>query len=195
MNFKMTLVVFLILISKRGISQLDQGNWLVGGNAKFYSYTNKNSSITGGYSNEGKYTEIEISPNIGYFIGDKVALGLKTSFVSFSGRVTSPAGLETNTRRLWVGPFGRYYFLDKEKTHNILLESSYQTGVFNGSFGSKGKLRTFSVLAGTVLYFNSSVGIEFLLGYSYKFEDIETTVKDIRSGLQIGIGLQFHLTK
>lgn len=191
---KSMLVLLFFLISSVAVCQLNQGNWLVGGTGKFYSYTNNFSSITGGYNNTGKFTEIDLSPNIAYFVSDKLAFGLKPTFSSLKGKVTSTGGLSTNVTRFMIGPFGRYYLLDQEKPHNILVESSYQFGTLNSTFGQKGNLRAFSVLAGPVLYFNSSVGIEFLLGYSYKLEDVENAAKDIKKGFQLGVGIQFHLT-
>ncbi len=189
------LVLLFFMISSVAVCQLNQGNWLVGGTGKFYSYTNNNSSIVGGYDNTGKLTEIDFSPNIAYFISDKLAVGIKPTFSSLKGKLNSTGGLTTSVSRFMVGPFGRYYLLDQEKPHNILVESSYQLGTYNGSFGLKGNLRAFSILAGPVLYFNSSVGIEFLLGYSYKLEDVKNATKDIKKGFQLGVGMQIHLTK
>lgn len=192
MNFRILSVVLFILFAKSSLGQLDQGNWLVGGSAKLYSYSNNFGSTANSIT--AKYTEIDISPNVGYFLADRFVLGLRPTFSSFSGRVTSAGGGTTSVQRFWIGPFGRYYFLDSDKTHNILLESSYQFGKYNGR-GQKGDLRTFSVLAGPALYFNSSVGIEFLFGYSHRLEEVKNASKDIKNGLQIGIGIQFHLTK
>lgn len=173
-------------------SQLTKGNWLAGGTGKFYSYNDTYSSST--YSNKARYTQIDISPSIGYFIVDKLAFGLRPTFSSIKGEVTTPGGGSTNVQRYWIGPFGRYYFLDKDNPFNILTDVSYQYGIFNAG-GQKGKLNTFSALVGPVIYFNSSVGIEFLLGYSYSKEDVELASKDIRKGFQIAAGFQIHLEK
>ena len=71
---------------------------------------------------------------------------------------------------------------------------SYQFGLLNAG-GQKGDLRGFPALAGPVVFFNSSVGLEFLLGYSYSMEDIETFLKQVRKGFQIAVGFQIHLEK
>ena len=186
--------LFLILATSflTAKSQLNKGNWLVGGTGKFYSYNDYTSSST--YNVEGKYTEIAISPSVGYFVIDKLAFGLKPTFSSLKGKVTSPGGGITNIQRYWIGPFGRYYFLEKEKPYNIVTDISYQFGLFN-SGGQKGKLTNFSALVGPVIYFNTSVGIEFLLGYSYTKEDIEAVNKIITKGFQIAVGFQIHLEK
>jgi len=171
--------------------QITKGNWLVGGTGKFYSYTSQYTSAT--YSNEAKYTQIDISPNIGYFVTDKLAFGVRPSFSSIKGEVTTTGGGSTNTQRYWIGPFGRFYFLQPDKQFNILTDISYQYGFFGGI--PNGKLNQFSAMVGPVVYFNSSIGIEFLLGYSSSLEDVEGYQKETRKGFQIGIGFQIHLEK
>lgn len=172
--------------------QLTKDNWLVGGTGKFYSYTSQYSSAT--YSNEAKYTQIDVSPDIGYFVADRLAFGLRPTFSSIKGKVTTTGGLSTNVQRYWIGPFGRYYLLNIENRTNIVTDVSYQFGFFGGGL-AKGNLSTFSALAGPVVFFNSSVGLEFLLGYSYSMEDAEMYQKEVRSGFQIAVGFQIHLEK
>ncbi|MCK9404309.1 MAG: hypothetical protein M0Q26_13005 [Chitinophagaceae bacterium] len=186
--------LFLILATSflTAKSQLNKGNWLVGGTGKFYSYNSEYSSAT--YNTEAKYTQIDLSPSVGYFVIDKLAFGLRPTFSSIKGKVIFPGGLSTNVQRYWIGPFSRYYFLNNENNYNIVADLSYQFGFFGGGL-AKGHLSTFSALAGPVIYFNTSVGIEFLLGYSYSKEDVEQGNKEIRKGFQIGIGLQIHLEK
>lgn len=173
-------------------AQLDKGTWLAGGTGKFYSYTSQYSSAT--YSNEASYTQIDLSPNVGYFVVDKLAFGIRPTFSSIKGKVTTAGGGSTNVQRYWIGPFGRYYFLKPDKQVNIVTDVAYQYGIFNAG-GQKGKLNTFSAMAGPVVYFNSSVGLEFLLGYSSSLEDVEQANKESRKGFQIGIGFQIHLQK
>ena len=186
------LLFFMLSFSITTWSQLDKGNFLVGGTGKFYSYTSTNSSSS--YNVEAKYTQIDLSPAIGYFVADKLAFGLKPTVSSIKGKVTSAGGGSTNVQRYLIGPFGRYYFLNKENNYNIVSDVSYQFGFFGGGL-AKGKLATFSALAGPVIYFNTTVGIEFLLGYSYSKEDVEQANKEIRKGFQLGIGFQIHLEK
>ncbi len=187
---------FLTVNSLTAECQITRKNWLVGGTGKFYSYTSQYSSTT--YSNEVKYTIIDLSPSIGYFFMDKLALGVRPTFSSFKEKVTIPGG--TNMQQYWIGPFGRYYFLQPDKLVNILTDISYQYGFYGGT--AYGKLNTFSAMVGTVVYFNSCVGIEFLLGYSSSLENIEgfredaeDFLKETRKGFQMGIGFQIHLEK
>lgn len=181
--------LFLSTVSQ---GQLTKGNWLVGGTGKFFSYSQ--SSTSSDFSVVGKYNQIDISPAVGYFVIDKLAFGLKPTFSSINGKSITTEGISTNVQRYWIGPFGRYYFLNSEKQYNIVTDVSYQFGFLGGGL-VKGSLSTFSALAGPVIYFNSSVGIEFLLGYNYTKEDAEKGNKDIKKGFQTSVGLQIHLEK
>lgn len=118
---------------------------------------------------------------------------MRPAFSSSKGKVTTTGGLSTNVKRYWIGPFGRYYFLQPDKQVNIVTDISYQYGFFGGI--AKGKLNTFSAMTGPVVYFNSSVGIEFLLGYYSSLADMEDYQKETRKGFQIAIGFQIHLEK
>ena len=75
-----------------------------------------------------------------------------------------------------------------------MTDVSYQWGFFGG--GLKGKLNTFSALAGPVIYFNTSVALEFLSGYHSSLEEATNGgFKTSRNGLQFSLGFQIHLEK
>ena len=177
-------------------AQLTKGHWLVGGNGAFDDYTMTNSSST---INSGiTYTNIAISADIGYFVTDKLAFGLKPTFSSSKDRdgysnIGSTG--RANLQKYWLGLFGRYYLLDKKRPYNILIDASYQFGAlvfFRKTQDTK--LRNFSLLVGPVIYLNSSVGIEFLMGYNHRINNIYT-VESTDKGVQIVIGLQINLKK
>ncbi|MFZ5978712.1 MAG: hypothetical protein ACOYU6_13775 [Bacteroidota bacterium] len=174
-------------------AQLEQGTWLVGGSGSYYNYTALNSGPN--YSTDSKYTNISLTPYIGIFILDKFAVGVLPTFSSVKGKVTSTGGMSTNVQRYRIGPFARYYILNAANPFNIVTAISYQYGVFGGI--ATGNLTTFSALAGPVIYFNSVVGLEMLLGYNYS-KEMQTDVGGINAitkGFQISVGFQIHLKK
>lgn len=189
-------VFFLMLLSLNltltAFSQITKNNWLVGGSGKLFSDNSDYNSTA--YSYTAKFTQIDISASVGYFLADKLALGLRPTFSSIKGKVTAIGGMSTNTQHYWLGPFARYYFLPSDKQLNFLTDIGYQFGVFN-SKGYKGDLASFSAFAGPVIYFNNCVGIEILFGYSYNKEDMEDVSKTIHKGFQTSIGFQIHLEK
>jgi len=189
------LSVYILPLTSMG--QLTKDNWLIGGMGNFYSYNQTYSSPTNNAT--AKYTSIEISASVGYFLIDKLSLGLRPTFSSYKGEVTS-SGLVTNTNKFAFGPFVRYYFLSTDKPFNLLTDISYQLGINKFALPpkEKGKFNTLSIMAGTEIFFNTTVGLDILLGYKLKTETIDDSpskYKDVRKGIQASIGLQIHLEK
>lgn len=188
---KLLFLLLAINISLNSIGQLTKGIWLLGGSGKLYSYSG--TYRTTAFYNTSKNLDVEISPSIGYFLIDKFALGLRPAFSWIKGNIDNGAFI-TNVKRFSLGPFARYYFLNTEKPYNIVADISYQYGTYAFT-NQKGTIKTLSIMAGPVIYFNTSIGLEFLLGYSSKIEDVEAGYKDTRKGFQIGLGFQIHLEK
>ncbi len=184
----------VIFLSANANAQLDKGTWLVGGMGSFSS--SNDSYSTSGYSQTSKTTEIKISPAVGYFFVDKLAAGIRTSYSQFKTKVDGAGGLFTNVKRFEFGPFARYYLLAKDKQLNIVTEANYQYGIYSfKEINQKGNINTWSFLAGPVVYFNTSVGLEFLLGYYSRTEDVKDSYKQTKQAFQMAVGFQIHLTK
>ncbi len=180
---KRLLPVFIIFIfSLTANSQIAKNSWLVSGNVSFA--TQKNSSAA---SVQYKQTDIQISPTIGYFLADNFAAGVRPSFTYGKNNLVADAKPQTIFS---IGPFARYYFLKNESPFNLLAEAAYAYG--SSKLASNSQQHSFSFAAGPVLYFNTSVGLEFLMGYS--------TAKVVNfsgrnTALRFGIGFQIHLEK
>ncbi len=182
---------FFSLIFLKANSQLSQGNWLVGGSGSFNS--RNGSYITTTINYDAKFTEYTISPKIGYFILDKFSIGLKPTLSRIKADYFPPASGYSDESRFFIGPYVRYYLLNIDKQFNILAEGSYQFGKFK-SENINGEIKNYSVFIGPVLYFNSSVGLEFLIGYSNNSENIQHLKSSIKN-LQVEVGFQIHLKK
>lgn len=178
-----TLVAFSLLTFNITKAQLTKGNWMLGGNISFTS-TNYNSTNYAPFS----YTTsvMDISPNIAYFIANNFNVGIKTSFNKLI-RVSDRSSY-TSFR---LGPSCRYYFLDNEKRINFLAEVGYRFGLEKGN-GGQTSATTYAGGLGCVAFFNSSVGIEFMVNYiSDKFNDYDGR----NNTIQLALGLQVHLIK
>lgn len=174
-------------------AQITKGNWLVGGNGSF-SYTDNKSSSYLNY----KSNMFTISPNLGHFFIDKFAAGVKIAISTSKANYPSTPVLQSYSARITFfnfGPFLRYYLLNLENNYNILIEGTYLHQIRksnNSNITSKESANSYGINAGPVVYFNSSVGIEFTVGYSsLKFEGFEGR----NSSLSANIGLQIHLEK
>ncbi len=186
---------FISFFSLYSFAQLDKGTWLVGGNGSFNSSKNTFAAnyLPNGVANY-QITSLKIMPNIGYFITDKFVGGIK---VTFDWYKNVGGGGYTNNKRTDYGMFTRYYFLNKEKDFNILIDGAFQLG--NSWLGNfKGTRNNYSIMGGPSIFFNSSVAIEFLAGYLYELEkirDVAISYNDLTKGFQFRIGLQIHLKK
>lgn len=174
---KMIILVLTVLMFTESYSQITKGNWLLSGSASISSL--KSSSAA---SIQFKQTDIQISAGVGHFFFDKFAAGIRPSLSYGSNTIANSSTVFS------VGPFVRYYFLKPENIINVVSDASYSYGRISGGQ----KLNSFSLFAGPVLYFNESVGLEFLIGYS--------TTKIIgfngsNNKMQFSIGFQFHLEK
>jgi len=93
------------------------------------------------------------------------------------------------------GPFARYYFLEKENQINLFVNANYAYNInkINNS-GTKGTMTSYnySFSGGPVVYFNSSVGLEFTIGW-YHYKSIDD--KSFTNSIRLGLGFQIHLEK
>lgn len=198
---KILILFFALLFVRNAHGQLEKSIWLVGGAGSFYSYNEDYTTPT--YSQTAKFTNIDFAASFGHFIFDKFAIGLRPNFSSYKGKVISASGGSggsTNSYRVAIGPFARYYFLNTDKPFNVLADVSYLFGFLRqlGALHEKGTNNSFSVMGGTEVFFNSSAGMEVLLGYTQSTVSIENSpgaFKNTKNGFQISIGFTLHLEK
>ena len=179
-NYVLILLCFFLFTKAKG--QITKGNWLVGGNANFSSIKSQTQSM----SSTSNVINLKVSPNIGKFLFDKLAVGIKANVEHTDASFNLS---ETKQTFYAFGPFVRYYFLSSDNQVNIFSEPSYQHFIFNPGTGLA---NNYSLILGSVIFFNSSVGIEFTTGYSItKNKKSDLTYKT----LQLGLGFQIHLEK
>jgi hypothetical protein len=157
--------------------QITKGNWLVGGSGQF----DKQHEDLQGLDIRG--TSISAAPDIGYFIINKLGLGLNFTFSYNRIKVKDNIG---KTTILGLGPFVRYYFLPADDRINIFSEAAYEyTTVFDGHYKNG-----FYFSTGSVIFFNSSVGLELAAKYSTLNSMISNATANT---LFLTIGFQIHL--
>ena len=181
-----------ITLSFSAFSQLEKRTWLLGGSGNLYSYHEKVDATLTNYTT--KFTNIDLSASVGYFFANKLVGGLRPDLLYEKG--SSSGGGHTNQLRVAVGPFIRYYFLNEEKQFNLLADVTYQLGVNKLLTGSgQGKINVLSAMTGVEVFFNSSVGLELLVGYANRVITIDGDAgySSHRKGFQTSIGFHFHL--
>ena len=157
-------------------AQITKGNWMTGGNASFYSIQLKDENTT------TKSVGLELRPNIGYFIIDKLAIGITPLLAYNKTENSSPV------TSYGVGPYVRYYLLKPENRINVLSHIGYS---YYGNNNSNSKNTAIDLKAGPVIYFNSSVALEMTINYNINNLNSSTTYNI----LSIGLGFQIHLEK
>ena len=173
-----------ILFTLSAHSQITKGNWMVGGYVNFSS--NKSEyKPTNGVKSTSSGSGILLSPTIGYFLIDKLSIGLSPSF-SYS----NPSNGD-NTFGYGGGPFVRYYLLKPDNRINILTHIGYSYFTNSRDSHSNG----YVLKAGPVVYFNSSVGLEFTIDYSRSSSSYNDGSDFLSKSINIGLGLQVHLEK
>jgi hypothetical protein len=175
----------VLLISTAGRGQVTKNHWLVGGTID-YKYNDYGTATTG----VGKSYNFNLSGRLGYFFADRLAAGILPSIQKGKFIATAP----TYSQTIGGGPFIRYYFLPFENRFNLLIEPYFLRSVHlpNKQEEYKVKLNTFGVMAGPVLFVNSVVGFEFLLGYS---SAKSPGSPGSNKGVFIGLGIQVHLER
>jgi hypothetical protein len=168
-------------------AQLTKGNWLVGGSGSFSS----DKQVATSASTNIKSTTVGITPNIGYFIIDKFAVGMNLGFeINKLKAANIPTSSITN---YYAGPFLKYYLLQEDELINLFVYGNYNYGVTRGkNYGmvDKSSGYRYSVSGGPVIFFNSSTALELSIGW-YHARSIEDKV--YTNSIKLGLGFQIHL--
>lgn len=175
-------------------SQITKGNWMVGGNISYSNSNNNSSAIV-----LNKTSVFSMTPNVGYFVANRFATGVKLSFVitkiTYPPSSGSSSSYGNENQSYNIIPFVRFYFLDPMKTVNMFIEGGFQHQISKNTTTSSTDNQTangYLLNIGSAIFLNNVVGIEFTVGYSsMKFS--ETTGSNNK--IQTGLGLQIHLEK
>lgn len=187
MKTKNLLPVLLLLCSLTNYSQITKRNWMLGGNisADYQIATQINTDF--------KYNRLvlNIEPNVGYFIADKLAIGSNVNILyskSYIKNNRDSYSIDTK-----IGPFIRYYFLDVDRNVNIFLDTSY---LFEINQDSDIYNRTFVSEFGTAFFLTNAVSLEVLLRYAHWETDFKENINnDITDQISVGFGFQIHLER
>lgn len=190
MNKIIMLALSMLMYGFAATGQITKGNWMVGGN---FSYSRQNSS--GNDATNSIYRIIDIEANGGYFFYDKIAAGINLNTIFSKTKVTGREGASVQNNYS-AGSFMRYYFLHAENRINLFAGAGasylFHTSESNGNNMGELQSLSYSFSAGTVIFLNTSVGVECLLAYN----NTDVLKFDIRNEVfQFKIGLQIHLKK
>jgi opacity protein-like surface antigen len=170
--------MFLVIVIV-GFSQTGKGGWLLGGNLSFSSIS---QSSDGG---SGTSTVFQLTPKVGVFVINNLAVILNTSY-------TSVGSGSFSDHTLSIGPAARYYFKGSE-----MVKFFAGAGIsFGSATGEKSTAYQFE--AGPAFFITPSVALELNINYEnakYKDNQYNNTITQSQFGIGIGFMIYLHKNK
>lgn len=181
-----TLLVLLVAITTSSFTQIRKGQFIIGGNINFESTKSESSINPTSVSNN-----FFLSPNIGYFIINKMATGLRIDVRSYNFKTQN---LQTHQINTSLSPFLRYYFLPISKKVNVYIDASYIHNKSKWSSDSNPgyfeKAKGYYLSVGPSIFLTNQIALEFTLGYRHSKSDNFGETRENR--FNNGFGLQIH---
>lgn len=194
------LVLFCLSQTLKG--QTDMGNVLIGGGTNMsLSFMNSKWKTDNNSGDAGKATNLEITPQIGFFVSDGLAFGVELP-ISYTAEEDQNNDKLSSTSLAFV-PFLRYYFgsgILKPYVHGGLgfgtLNMKYEPDFGSTESMSAGMI-LFEIGGGLNYFIKDNVALDFGLGYAYAsakpYEDNNVNYRNITNGLGIEIGIAVML--
>ena len=169
-------VILVVMISFLSHAQIEKGNVFFGGssNLGFTAGAQKIKSVSttaDGY----KYSSFDFQPMAGYFIIDRLPVGLFVDLSMSSQKFDDPK-MEYSYSYALVGPFARYYVAD---INGLMPYGEARFGVGSGKIKSvymgseneeKYSLIHFALGIGGTYFVTENVGIDLLINYGVDSE-------------------------
>ena len=181
------LLFLFVVIANNAFAQIKKGQFLLGGSIRFESTKSDYPPYFAYKSNN-----IFISPDIGYFIINKLAGGLRIDFSSSNSKLDTTGSHSTS---MTFSPFIRYYLLPVPKKVNAFADVSYvQTETkwrnYNGG-PYYGHSKGFQISAGPSIFLTDQIALEFI----FAFRHIIPFERARLNTFSTGLGLQVHFGK
>lgn len=180
-------------------AQISKGNWLVGSSVFYGNIGNSENTTTYSnspteYNSEGNSFQIGLSPNIGYFVVNKLAVGASVGLDYYNSKSTSSNSTTFSTTEskynnigVSIGPFVRYYFVENQKWSPYVQadfgygispskqeSKTFNNGVLiNSSNTDSNKYNYWNAgfKFGMAYFLNSNVALQFYTGFTYSSTD------------------------
>ena len=181
---RVSLFVIAVILTSVIHAQIEKKTWMIGGNGSFRKWKS-----TGSFGGTGSVMNVNV--NVGHFFIDKLVAGAR---LNYGMARNNTAGTPTTSQSTYGGgPFARYYFFPDNQPFNLVVDADirWKTSNLNGK-RVKGSTTEYSFNAGPVLFFNPSVGLELLVGYSHWSN---SSNKITESSINVSIGLHAYLVK
>lgn len=169
-----------------------KGHFIVDGSV-FFS-TNNSKSEQDGFNTENKAFGLGLSTKAAYFVVDRLALGLETSFNYTDQEFINSEGEKSsqNSTATSVGPFVRYYLVNG-------LFGQASAGIGGAKTNSRGDEFKSSVFryqlgVGYAIFLGPQVSLEPLVSYRHiKTTRDQSSLETTNNGFTLGAGFTIYL--
>lgn len=192
-------------------AQMTKGDWVISGNTGMgFNNSTTTEKVEGKSTESPKVNTFSITPSVGYFVIDKLAVGIDLGYVNTT---TKYDGAKFTNSRFSVMPTATYYFTNSSKLVPFLgagigyasnKEKTSFSGMRNGTFDpllvqdteiTKGGL-AWKVRGGVTYMVTQSLGIN--LGVSYdQFSSKETIMnKEFKTNINtfgVNVGFSYFI--
>jgi len=175
-------------------AQTEQGEFYIGASSNI-NFSSMKTELKSDYGDQdgSRTTEFEFAPQLGYFAGDGLLVGLE---IPYSKRKNDDADYQMS--QIGIGPFARYYF--GTSNSKPYLHAGVGIGAAtenNGSGEVDYKLSSYEIAGGIALFINKNIAVDLGLGYSSGTmkprEDNDADVKLVTSGVAFKVGFSLFL--
>ena len=187
---------------------LTKGNFILGSTVGFSTASSDVNQSTNGVENNDSgpsSLQISISPNVGYFLLDRLALGIGMDYTYSSLKEQSED--RTNDSDLLFGPFARYYLpIDDGMAFFFETDLGFGTSTDEQTIGDNKQRISTNIFAigvgpGFTIYSSRAIGIEAVMKYNFARSEFDTEQGGLKTNtvtktnqFDVSLGLQFYFS-
>ena len=160
MNTKTPLLLLLMSVMTYSVqAQTEKGKWLIGA-------TTNNLSLAASKGTMG--LSLQVSPNVGYFVANNLAVGVRLGFSYSNSRTNGQS--ESRSTGIAATVFGRYYIPISSKIKiPIDIEAGYAYGTgYSGRYNFVSKSIIGGISTGIAWFPSKNLSIDLLAGYRFQ---------------------------
>jgi hypothetical protein len=165
--------LLLVLLTCNVVSlfaQVEKGKWFVAADGSCNFDIGKEKYKSGGTTSDNySYFDFDFNPMGGYFVIDKLPVGLYFDVYSYHRKDAGDGDKNSETQFI-VGPFARYYITDYKKLFPFVegrVGFGSWTQKYTGSDDDKESYFSTRIGGGATYFFTQNVGLDSFIGYDY----------------------------
>lgn len=202
---KIALLLVCLFSSTLNGQFMEGGDFLMGSTVGFSATSSKinQSSATGNGEKTPRSLQLNLNPNIGYFLMDDFALGIGVDY-TYSHQRDTDNNRRTDSDFLF-GPFMRYYLPVQERMAFFGVldfgfgNSSNENLLVSGNESVSSNIFAVGLGPGFTIVSNNSIGIEAIFKYNFARSKFDTELNGIKTStttntnqFDISLGIQLY---